>query len=87
MANGKLTLRLDDRLIDQAKDLAARRGVSVDRLIGEILEAISGANGSPASGETHWAASQIASKTKDKTSGTTEVQHQWERAIIERMRD
>lgn len=53
MANGKLTLRLDDRLIDQAKDLAARRGVSVDRLIGEILEAISGANGSPASGDTH----------------------------------
>lgn len=52
MANGKLTLRLDDRF-DQAKDLAARRGVSVDRLIGEILEAISGANGSPACGDTH----------------------------------
>jgi hypothetical protein len=39
--NTKLTLRMDDRLVGQAKMHAARRGKSVSQMFGEFVAALS----------------------------------------------
>ncbi|CAN5150664.1 DUF6364 family protein [soil metagenome] len=36
----KLTLRLDDSLIEAAKEEAARRGTSLSRLVGELFQSL-----------------------------------------------
>lgn len=38
--NTKLTLRMDDVLVRQAKDQAARRGKSVSQMFGEFVAAL-----------------------------------------------
>nr|VFJ74399.1 MAG: hypothetical protein BECKFM1743C_GA0114222_107882 [Candidatus Kentron sp. FM]VFJ74839.1 MAG: hypothetical protein BECKFM1743A_GA0114220_108002 [Candidatus Kentron sp. FM]VFK08385.1 MAG: hypothetical protein BECKFM1743B_GA0114221_100681 [Candidatus Kentron sp. FM] len=39
--HSKLTLRMDDSLIQQAKDQAARRGKSVSQMFGEFVSLLS----------------------------------------------
>jgi hypothetical protein len=39
----KLTLRLDDSLIEAAKQEAARRGTSLSRLVGELFQSLKAA--------------------------------------------
>jgi hypothetical protein len=39
--NTKLTLRMDDELVRQAKAEAARRGKSVSQMVGEFVDSLS----------------------------------------------
>lgn len=39
--NAKLTLRMDRRLIEEAKSEAGKRGKSVSKMVGEFFEALS----------------------------------------------
>ena len=41
--NTKLTLRMDDELVRQAKAEAARRGKSVSQMVGEFIDSLSAA--------------------------------------------
>lgn len=41
--NTKLTLRMDDELVRQAKAEAARRGKSVSQMVGEFVDSLSAA--------------------------------------------
>jgi len=41
--NAKLTLRMDDELVRQAKAEAARRGKSVSQMVGEFVDSLSAA--------------------------------------------
>ena len=40
--NTKLTLRMDDTLVDTAKAEAARRGKSVSQMVGEFFDSLTG---------------------------------------------
>ncbi|MCP5488504.1 MAG: antitoxin [Verrucomicrobia bacterium] len=40
--NTKLTLRLDNRLIDRAKHAAAKRGKSVSQMVSEFFDSLEG---------------------------------------------
>jgi len=42
--NTKLTLRMDDELVRQAKAEAARRGKSVSQMVGEFVDSLSAAH-------------------------------------------
>lgn len=49
--NTKLTLRMDDELVRQAKAEAARRGKSVSQMVGEFVDSLSAARRDAARGE------------------------------------
>jgi hypothetical protein len=49
--NTKLTLRMDDELVRQAKAEAARRGKSVSQMVGEFIDSLSAARRDAARGE------------------------------------
>ena len=46
----KLTLRMDDELVRQAKAEAARRGKSVSQMVGEFIDSLSAAHRDAARG-------------------------------------
>ena len=49
--NTKLTLRMDDELVRQAKEEAARRGKSVSQMVGEFVDSLSAARRDATRGE------------------------------------
>ncbi len=48
MPSTKLTLRLDERLIELGKQLAQSRGTSLSQLLAEYIKQLSGEEGNPA---------------------------------------